>query len=89
VLTEELFYQEGFVSDVGVNVFSVAMVMKLQERVGGMVIKNVAMNYSLRVVPDFRNCNEMGMAVDGFMVDPTRAEKEAEEKSKKERANKS
>ncbi|PUA30387.1 MAG: hypothetical protein B0W54_07785 [Cellvibrio sp. 79] len=89
VLTEELFYQEGFVSDVGVNVFSVAMVMKLQERVGGMVIKNVAMNYSLRVVPDFRNCNEMGMAVDGFMVDPTRAEKEAEGKSKKERANKS
>lgn len=89
VLTEELFYQEAFVSELGMNSFSVAMVMKLQERVGGMVIKNVTMNYSLRVVPDLRNCNEMGMAIDGFMVDPTRAEKEAEEKSKKERANKS
>ncbi len=88
-LTEELFYQEGFVSDVGANVVSVAMVMKLQERVGPMRIKNVTMNYSLRIVPDLRRCNEMGMAVDGFMVDPTRAENEAEEKSKKERANKS
>lgn len=84
-LTEVLPFNLKFVSNVGNNVFSVALMMRLQERVGSMIVKNTIMNYSLRVVPDNRHCNDMGMAIDGFMVDPTRAEKEAEEKSKKAR----
>jgi integrating conjugative element protein (TIGR03746 family) len=84
LLTEQALvaYDNAFVTPVGANVYSVAMVMQLQERVGGMVIKDVMMNYSLRVVPDRRTCNKMGMAIDGFMIDPTRAEDDAEKKSK-------
>lgn len=85
-ITEAVPFNPQFVQSVGSNVFSVALVMRLQERVGGMVVKDTNMNYSLRIVPDNRHCNDMGMAIDGFMIDPTRAEKEAEEKSKKARA---
>lgn len=86
-MTEVLPFNPQFVTHIGSNVFSIALVMRLQERVGGMVVKDTHMNYSLRVVPDNRHCNDMGMAIDGFVFDPTRAEKEAEEKSKKVRAN--
>lgn len=87
LLSEEggLMYKPEFVSPLSHNAYSVAMIMRLQERVGGMVIKDVPMQYSLRVVVDRRMCNKMGMALDGFMVDPTRAEQDAEEKSKKAR----
>lgn len=86
VLSEQIPYKPDYVAELGSNVFSVALVMKIQERVEGVIIKDVSMNYSLRVVPDSRKCNVMGMALDGFMVDPTRAEQEAEENSKKARA---
>lgn len=86
-LSESNAYDEAFVVALGANTFSVATIMKLQEHFNGMLIKDVNMNYSLKVVPDNRNCNEMGMALAGFMVDPTRAEQEAEEKSKRARAN--
>ena len=79
-------YRPEFVSELGSNVFSVALVLNIQERVKSVVIKDVGMSYSLRVVPDTRKCNQMGMALDGFMIDPTRAEQEAEENSKKERS---
>jgi len=86
VFSEINAYKPEFVSELGSNVFSVALVMKIQERVKSVVIKDVGMSYSLRVIPDSRKCNEMGMALDGFMVDPTRAEQEAEENSKKTRS---
>lgn len=85
-LSELNAYSDSFVSALGNNTFSVAAIMQLQERFNGMKIKDTSMSYSLRVVPDNRKCNEMGMALDGFMVDPTRAETEAEEKSRRERA---
>lgn len=84
-LSELNAYTDSFVADLGNNTFSVAAVMQLQERFNGMLIKDTSMSYSMRVVPDNRKCNEMGMALDGFMVDPTRAETEAEEKSRRER----
>jgi integrating conjugative element protein (TIGR03746 family) len=86
VLSEINPYKPEFVSELGSNVFSVALVMKIQERVGSVIIKDVGMSYSLRVVPDYRKCNVMGMSLDGFMIDPTRAEQEAEENSKKARS---
>lgn len=82
-LTEAIPYSPHFVTKLNANVLSASMVMRLQERVGGMLVKDITMNYALRVIPDNRHCNEMGMAIDGFMFDPTRAEKEADEKSKK------
>lgn len=87
VLFEKNSYKPEFVSELASNVFSVTLLMKIQERVKSVVIKDVVMNYSLRVVPDARKCNVMGMALDGFIVDPTRAEQEAEENSKKARVN--
>lgn len=78
-------YKPEFVYELGANVFSVALALKLQERVKSVVIKDVGMSYSLRVIPDTRKCNPMGMALDGFMFDPTRAEREAEETSMRAR----
>lgn len=86
-LSEGSAYQESFVVHLGANTYSIATIQRLQERIGGMLIKDVHMNYSLKVIPDSRNCNEMGMALAGFMVDPSRAEQEAEQQSKKSRAN--
>jgi integrating conjugative element protein (TIGR03746 family) len=85
VLKEFGVFSPDFVVPLGGNVFSVAVFTRIEERVRGVVIKDVGMSYSLRVVPDTRKCNVMGIALDGFMVDPTRAEQEAEEKSKKSR----
>ena len=85
-VSDEVVYDPNFVTDKGNNVMSVAMVMRLQEFVGGMRIKNIVMNYSLNIVHDSRSCNEMHMAIDGFNVDPTRAEKDAEDKSRTVRA---
>ena len=86
VLSDINLYKPDFVTELSKNVFSVALLVKIQERVKGVVIKDVAMSYSIRVIPDNRKCNPMRMALDGFMFDPTRAEAEAEEKSRKERA---
>ncbi|WP_331351264.1 DUF2895 family protein [Cellvibrio sp. UBA7671] len=85
VLADLGLYKPEFVTPLGGNIFSIALLTTIQERVKGVVIKDVGMSYSLRVVPDTRKCNVMGMALDGFMVDPTRAEQEAEENSKKAR----
>lgn len=85
VFTQVIPYKPEFATDLGANVFSVAVLGKIQERVKSVIIKDVGMSYSLRVVPDNRKCNVMGMALDGFMVDPTRAEQEAEVASKKAR----
>lgn len=86
VLSDINLYKPEFVTELSKNVFSVALLVKIQERVKSVVIKDVAMSYSIRVIPDKRKCNPMGMALDGFMFDPTRAEAEAEAKSRKERA---
>jgi integrating conjugative element protein (TIGR03746 family) len=84
-LTEIVPYDTNFVSELNPNIFNVVMVMRLQERIGGMIIKDVSMNYSLKVIPDHRHCNDYGMAIAGFVVDPTRAEQDAEAASRKSR----
>jgi integrating conjugative element protein (TIGR03746 family) len=86
VLSDINLYKPEFVTELSKNVYSVALLVKIQERVKNVIIKDVGMSYSIRVIPDKRKCNPMGMALDGFMVDPTRAEAEAEAKSRKERA---
>lgn len=84
-LTEVVPYDPHFVSELNPNIFNVVMVMRLQERIGDMITKDITMNYSLKVIPDHRNCNNYGMAIAGFVVDPTRAEREAEAASRKAR----
>jgi integrating conjugative element protein (TIGR03746 family) len=86
VLSDINLYKPEFVTELSKNVYSVALLVNIQERVKNVIIKDVGMSYSIRVIPDKRKCNPMGMALDGFMVDPTRAEAEAEAKSRKERA---
>ncbi len=87
-LVDEQFYAETLVTPLGVNVMQVGLTLRLMERIQNMPIKDVAMNYTLRVVPDNRPCNAMGMALDGFTLDPSRAEREAEENSRRSRAGK-
>lgn len=87
VLSDTNLYKPDFVTELSKNVFSVALLVNIQERVKGVVIKDVPMSYSIRVIPDNRKCNPMRMALDGFMFDPTRAEADAEAKSRKERAD--
>lgn len=86
VLADLGLFKPEYVTAMGGNIFAVSLLTTIQERVKGVVIKDVGMSYALRVVPDYRKCNVMGMALDGFLVDPTRAEQEAEEISRKARA---
>ncbi len=79
-LYDELAYKREFVTDLGNNTFSVALLMHLVERVNYTPVKDVYMQYSIRVVPDSRACNEFGMALDGFANDPYRTEITEEEK---------
>jgi len=86
VLADLSLFKPEYVTALGGNIFAVSLLTTIQERVKGVIIKDVGMSYALRVVPDYRKCNVMGMALDGFLVDPTRAEQEAEEISRKARA---
>lgn len=78
--TRLLSHHEAFSADmvnpIGNNVFHVALTMRLLERTEGLPIKDIVLLYPLRVVPDTRFCNEMGMALDGFYSQPERTEPE-------------
>lgn len=54
------------------NQFGVELSMRITEVVGKEVVKNTEILYPLRVVPDNRPCNQMGLALDGFYEEPRR-----------------
>jgi integrating conjugative element protein (TIGR03746 family) len=54
------------------NEFGVDLTMRITEVVGKEVVKNTEISYPLRVVPDNRPCNQMGLALDGFYEEPRR-----------------
>lgn len=76
-------YAEGMSVAVGDNVFQVSLTTKVHERVGSSTIKDIVVRYPLRVVPDTRKCNAMGMALDGFYEQPERTETEHVQVEKK------
>jgi len=61
---------------IGNNSFEIALTTKIHERIEGLPIKDIIVRYPLRVVPDTRRCNLMGMALDGFYAQPERTEPE-------------
>lgn len=69
-------YSEDMSHPIGNNVFEVALTTKVHEHIEGVPIKAVIVRYPLRVVPDTRSCNVMGMALDGFYAQPERTEAE-------------
>ena len=73
-LYETVAYKEEFVTPLGGNTYAVALLLQLKERVENLPIKDVPMQYSLRVVTDSRACNKFGMALDGFANNPFRTE---------------
>lgn len=82
-LSPLLQYRQGFAQPIGNNSYSVALVMRLIERVGSMAVKDTGMHYSIRVTPDTRSCNPYGMQLDGFLSDPARYEEPDEKQNKK------
>ena len=54
------------------NEFGVNLTMRITETVGKEVVKSTEIGYPLRVVPDNRTCNQMGLALDGFYEEPRR-----------------
>lgn len=81
-LSPLLQYRQNFVAPIGNNSFSVALVMRLVERVGSMPVKDTGMQYQFRITPDARPCNPYRMQIDGFVVDPARYESEEKSKGK-------
>jgi integrating conjugative element protein (TIGR03746 family) len=65
-------YRESLVTNLGANTFSVTLDINLIEDIKGREVKNIAIRYPLRVVPDYRTCNRFGMSLDGFAAEPTR-----------------
>lgn len=76
-LSVEDVFRNDMVKPVGGNTFEVTLTMKLHERIEGQPIKDVVIRYPLRVIPDTRSCNQMGMAIDGFYAQPERVQEEA------------
>jgi integrating conjugative element protein (TIGR03746 family) len=70
-------YDEGMVKNLGANVYLVGLTLHLIEQLGKETIKDTTIFYPLRVVPDTRACNKMGMALDGFYDEPKRVDTEA------------
>jgi len=69
-------YSPDMSKPIGNNSFEVALTTKIHERIEGLPIKDIIVRYPLRVVPDTRRCNLMGMALDGFYAQPERTEPE-------------
>lgn len=69
-------FREGLVTHLGANTFSVTLDINLIEDIKGREVKNIAIRYPLRVVPDSRTCNRFGMSLDGFAAEPTRIKSE-------------
>ncbi len=71
------------VKPMGDNGYAVAIAFRLYEQVSGQEVKDTGIVYPLRVVPDNRSCNQMGMALDGFYDQPARIETEEDKKNAK------
>lgn len=65
-------FHESLVANLGANTFSVTIDINLIEDIKGREVKNIAIRYPLRVVPDTRTCNRFGMSLDGFAAEPSR-----------------
>ena len=75
-LSIEDVFRDDMVKPLGGNTFEVTLTMKLHERIEGQPIKDILIRYPLRVIPDTRSCNQMGMAIDGFFAQPERVQEE-------------
>ncbi len=75
-LSIEDVFRDDMVKPIGGNTFEVTLTMKLHERIEGQPIKDILIRYPLRVIPDTRSCNQMGMAIDGFFAQPERVQEE-------------
>lgn len=65
-------FRPNMAKKLGDDLYVVYLDMRLTETVAGEVVKDIGMRYPLRVYADHRDCNVMGMAVDGFESEPTR-----------------
>ncbi|MCR6651428.1 MAG: TIGR03746 family integrating conjugative element protein [Cellvibrionaceae bacterium] len=65
-------FREALVTHLGANTFSVTLDINLIEDIKNREVKNIAIRYPLRVVPDYRSCNRFGMSLDGFAAEPSR-----------------
>lgn len=75
-LSVEDVFRDEMAKPLGGNTFEVTLTMKLHERIEGQPIKDILIRYPLRVIPDTRGCNQMGMAIDGFFAQPERVQDE-------------
>lgn len=82
-LSMEDAYADGMSTPMGNNVFAVTLTTRVHERIEALPIKDIIVRYPLRVVPDTRKCNAMGMALDGFYAQPERTEVEHVQVEKK------
>lgn len=72
VMTSDVEFKQGYVKELGANTFVAYLHMHIIERIEDSEVKNVHIRYPLRVVPDNRECNRFGQALDGFYSDPER-----------------
>ena len=71
-MTSDAAFKDSFVKELGGSTFVTYLYMHIIERIDGSEVKNVHIRYPLRVVPDNRNCNRFGQALDGFYSEPER-----------------
>lgn len=69
-ITIDIPYREKMVTNLGAGTFVTRLFMHMVEEVNGFELKNVRIEYPLRVVPDARKCNPFGQALDGFYEKP-------------------
>lgn len=67
-----LNYDAAMSQPLGGNTFKVTLEMQVIERVNSAEVKNIVIRYPLRVTPDGRTCNPMGMRIEGFAGQPER-----------------
>jgi integrating conjugative element protein (TIGR03746 family) len=73
-------YAPEFVKRSPPDGFVVELQMRIVERLNNEVIKTTEIIYPLRVIPDNRACNNMGMSLDGFYAQPRRVDLDTEKK---------
>ena len=69
-----LGYTQGAVSVLAPDTWQVDLKMHVVERVGNTIVKDVLIDYPVRVVKTDMSIalNPWGLALDGFMAEPTR-----------------
>ena len=67
-------YTDGSVRVIGKNMWEVDMRLQLVESVSGETVKNIVLDYPLRIVRthEASGLNPWGLAIDGFVRQPTR-----------------